>query len=132
MENSIQTIVKRLPLMAAILGAGLAMAQKSLDKSSNISQMSVHAKADVAYFQYTGSIYSDAGYTNAANWNYMGTTAPSSNPCTNGSNHVCVLEIDQDDLDGASGSSETDRLANYLSSVGASSFVNSNATYKKP
>lgn len=79
MKISIKTIAKRLPLMAAILGAGLAMAQNSRAQNNQASRI---GNADYAWFTYDGS-----GPENSAS-NYT----PGQDPeCEDGSSTCSIL-----------------------------------------
>jgi hypothetical protein len=82
-NSKIQTIAKRLPLMAAILGAGLAMAHSYVPHSHQSSMLA---------FEYDppgGSDYSSSAVTNVANWNYT----PDEESCSNDNVKACKIYV---------------------------------------
>ena len=88
------------------------------------------------HFQFTSGTYSETNFEDAANWSSLGTTNPSTNPCASGSDKTCVLRIDQSLITLDPDKSLTEELADYLQNIsgmtGATDFVNSNYTYRKP
>ena len=94
MNSSMQTIVKRLPLMAAIMGAGLAMATTMSTPPSN------NAKEDMYAFEYTPSTSSVSQVQNRENWTYT----PNQELCDDVDNRPCKILVTHASIDsGASG-----------------------------
>lgn len=99
-----------------------------------------HAKKPITldYFQYTASSYGETDYENSANWSYIGTSKPGTNPCSSGSSHTCVLRIDDSQLSTDPSLTMPQRIALFLQNQsdpnGASNFVNNvnNYEYRKP
>lgn len=78
MKTRIQKIMKRLPLMAAILGAGLAMANsKPTHRPITVGQTQT-----VYYFSFSGS-HGQEGTT--ANWNQVSQADFENSACDDGS-----------------------------------------------
>lgn len=118
--------------LAAIVFAGSAFAKK--DKAKK--------QITYDYFQYSPTTGSESNYETASNWSSLGTSNPSSNPCTSGADLICVVKVDHSLISGRSGSTLTDKFMNYLQSLsdsapgandGATNFVTSsnNYTYRK-
>lgn len=78
-NSKMQTIVKRLPLMAAILGAGLAMAQNSHVQDNQPIRI---GNTDYAWFTYDGT------GSEIATTNY---NAGQDTECTTGNNTCSIL-----------------------------------------
>jgi hypothetical protein len=85
------------------------------------------------FFQYTGPDESDAELKDADNWIEVGATRPSTNPCTNGTNLVCVSHLANATLAMQSGATNIERFVNYLTlpSVDASDYIQANSDYQK-
>jgi hypothetical protein len=88
------------------------------------------------HFQYIGATYSEPNFENDANWSSLGTTNPSTNPCADGNVKTCVMRIDQSLLSTDPDLSLPEKAALYLQNesgtTGATDFVNSNFTHRKP
>ncbi len=124
-NSKIQTIVKRLPLMAAILGAGLAMAGNKIERINRS-----HADPDGLYtFEYSGD-YSATSVQNRTNWSI-------SNPnlCDGEQGKACKIRVHAAYVDSTSGfalkptfsiSSSSSGSASYVSGISDASGVISN------
>jgi hypothetical protein len=95
---------------------------------SNVEKQTVYE-----YLQFTGATYSETHFENDANWSSLGTTEPSTNPCIDGTAKTCVLKIDQALITNDPSKSLEEELDDYLTGLpSATTFVNSNYSYRKP
>lgn len=117
-------------ILTGILLCGLFVAASSVTKD-DANKQTVYE-----HFQFTSGTYSETNFEDAANWSSLGTTNPATNPCASGSDKTCVLRIDQSLITADPDKSLTEELADYLQNIsgmtGATDFVNSNYTYRKP
>ncbi|GEM_PF-4715435 len=85
---------------------------------------------DYYYFQFTPqptTMPINSDYLNASNWNQLPAYDPeeSESPCPDGSEFVCVLQVLQEDVDNASGTTIEDRLADHIADQpSAATYVN--------
>lgn len=86
MKISFKTIVKSLPLMAAVLSVGLAIASTSYSKEKG-------QKYDTYTFQYTGD-FSQSSVQSIASWHFVSTP-----PGCSGSDMACSLTVPEEYVD---------------------------------
>jgi hypothetical protein len=85
------------------------------------------------HFEYIGSSYNEADFENDANWISLGTSNPASNPCTPGSTRICVVAVDETQLSTNPSLTLPEKMELFLiGEPSADTYVNGNATYKKP
>lgn len=84
------------------------------------------------HFEYRGAGYSEADYETVGNWISVGGDAPGTNPCIAGTNHICVLRVDQTQLSTNPLLTLPEKLALFLQDQpSASDYVNANYVYQK-
>jgi hypothetical protein len=87
------------------------------------------------HFQYIGSSYNEADFENDANWISLGTTNPSTNPCTTSGSRVCVAKVDQSQLSTNPFLTLPEKMELFLiNEASADTYVNTagNQTHTKP
>ena len=87
------------------------------------------------YFQYTATSYNEADFENDANWISLGTTNPSTNPCTTSGTRVCVAKVDQSQLSTNPLLTLPEKMELFLiNQASADTYVNTpgNQTHTKP
>jgi hypothetical protein len=96
-----------------------------------------HETQDILeHFQFTGDTHTEEQFEIASNWQALGSSAPSSNPCPAGTVKTCVVKVDASLLPAPDPDLNTKekRFAKLLQDMAsASSFVNdgSNIIYKR-
>ncbi len=121
-----------LPVLAAIAGLAIAFSVSAFSGKENPAQPDKPLVNH--YFQYSvNAADNEAAYENSNNWTYLGTTNPSTDPCSGDNDIVCVLEAPF-----ATTPTPAD-LASYLvnqtpSATGAETYCRnaSNIKHKKP
>lgn len=117
-----------IPVLAVIVGLVLTIGISAFTKAHSTKEAS---KFSNDYFQYSGADEMSGSLTNSANWTFLTAGLPSSNPCNQGIDLICVVNVADANLTG-SGTKEQ-KFATYLSSVsgGAPNYVDTHVNYKK-
>jgi hypothetical protein len=135
MKRSFILLFSSIAVIAVFFVSSAFKKDKKATKSAASALTKDKAPKQTVYehFQFIGSSYNEADFENDANWISLGTTNPTTNPCTSGSSRICVVAVDQSQLSTNPLLTLPEKMELFLvNQASADTYVNNNWTYQKP